>query len=190
MRTYQDVINTKGDIYKHLPTLKKYAEDCHSILEIGLGQGNATIAFLETCPNILRTIEIDPMNYAPGVQPEVEAIAIAKGIDYQIIVGDSRAETTAQRAPSRTDFLFIDGDHSHLTVKRELELYAPRTSKYIGFHDVVTFGYRDMNIVPENPHEHGINWAIERFLEQNPNWKIDYVSIFNNGLLILKNDNI
>lgn len=186
MRTYNDVINTPGDIWKHLPVLKKYAEDCLTIMEIGLGQGNATIAFLEAKPNILRTIEIDPENYSPGVAPEVEEIAKHYGVDYRIIVGDSRSDDTANKALGKVDFLFIDGDHSHLTVKRELELYGNRANKYIGFHDVVTFGYRDMNIVPENPSEHGINWPIERFLQNHPEWQIDYISLFNNGLLILK----
>jgi cephalosporin hydroxylase len=185
MRTYNNAVQQPSDIWKHLPILKKYAEECETIVEIGLGFGNSTLAFLEAAPKLVTTIEIDP-RWNEGIQADLRKIADEKNVRYDIIFGDSRSENT--NVPHEMDFLFIDGDHSHLTVKRELELYANRVKKYIGFHDIVTFGYRDMIIVPENPNEHGINWAIERFLEENNNWKIDYVSIFNNGLLILKNN--
>lgn len=184
MRTFENAKNEPGDIYKHLPTLNEYAAKSDSVLEIGFGYGNSTLAFIEAC-RFVRTIEIDRSWNLSGISNARE-YAKSLNTDYDIIYGDSRSNATLEASPD-VDFLFIDGDHSYKTVKKELEMYASKARKYIGFHDIVTFGYRNMIINPGDD-IHGINWAIEQFLETHPEWKIDYVNIFNNGLLILKHD--
>ena len=183
MKKYNDALKENSDIHRHLPILKEYAEKCNSVLEIGLGFGNSSLAFLEGNIKTLYTIEIDK-NWGLETIVDLKQIATEKQIDYQIIYGDS-ANVKPDR---RFDMLFVDGNHSYLAVKKELEIYPKYINKYIGFHDVVTFGYRDMVITPNN-HKQGINWAIDEFLQDNPEWVIDYTSIFNNGLLILKKIN-
>ncbi len=184
MKTYESALTENSDIVKHLPTLKRYAMDCDTITEIGLGQGNSTVAFMAAEPFKITTIEIDP-NWAPALKTELKQYALHLGVQHSITYSDSTQ--IADPSAFACDFLFIDGDHSYLTVKKELEMYAQHARKYIGFHDIVTFGYRNMVVKPGQD-KHGINWAIEEFLETNPNWKIDHVNIFNNGLLILKKD--
>ncbi len=64
----------------------------------------------------------------------------------------------------------------------ELRLHADKARKYIVFHDTTTFWEKGQG------HEsgHGLRYAIEPFLEQNPQWQIEYRAMNNNGLLILK----
>ena len=159
MKTYSDALKENSDIVKHLPILKEYASKCENILEIGLGFGNSTLAFLEASPKEVITIEIDK-NWGKDILENLFIVAKEKNVKYNIIYADSRNLTI----DDKFDMLLIDGDHSYLTVKKELEIYPNYINKYIAFHDIVTFGYRDMIITPEN-HKHGINWAIEEFLQ-------------------------
>lgn len=58
------------------------------------------------------------------------------------IVGDSHDPATVARLQERLagrqiDLLFIDGDHSYGSVRRDYELYAPLTRHLVAFHDMV-----------------------------------------------------
>lgn len=183
MRTYEQACNeTLSDIYLHLPILYQYASECDSVTEIGLGTtANSVLAFLKGCNNVT-SIDIDPM---PKVVASVKEYANSIGSNWNFLCKDSRLEPI-----ERTDFLFIDGEHSYNAVKRELELHSSQVRKYIGFHDVVSYASRN-----ENPNETGSKFiegivpAIFEFLVQNPKWKIDYYSPYCNGLLILRDEN-
>ncbi len=182
MKTYYDAIKEENDIYKHLPVLLEYGKKCDRIVEIGLRTGISTLAFIEAKPLYLTSVDI----YVDYNSDEIRGLnryAYENKVAFSIIEGDSRDIEIPL-----CDMLFIDGEHTYPTVSKELELHAGKVKKYLGFHDVVTFGYRNE---VDRGGKQGINWAIEEFLAENPNWVIDYVSIFCNGLLILKNtDNV
>lgn len=182
MKTYHDALKEESDIYKHLPVLLEYGRKCETIVEIGLREGVSTLAFIEACPKYLQSIDIE-IDWGSFPIQNLNLYAKKMGVEYHAMCGDSR---NGEIIPC--DMLFIDGEHTYPTVSKELELHSKRVKKYIGFHDIVTFGYRNE---VERGGKQGINWAIEEFLEENKNWVIDYVSIFCNGLLILKNtDNV
>lgn len=64
-----------------------------------------------------------------------------RGAGCPDIAGDSNDENTLKRLKGiigngRIDLLFIDGDHSFASVKKDYELYAPFTRHIIALHDV------------------------------------------------------
>jgi hypothetical protein len=182
MKTYKEGCEIESDINKHLPILLEYGKKCETIVEIGLREGISTLAFIEACPKYLQSIDIE-IDWSSKAIQNLTKYAEIKGVEFHAILGDSRK---GEIIPC--DMLFIDGEHTYEAVKKELELHPKKVKKYIGFHDVVTFGYRN-EVKREG--KQGINYAIEEFLEANKNWVIDYVSIFCNGLLVLKNtDNV
>jgi len=80
------------------------------------------------------------------------------------IIGDSHdpgtvGELKTQLAGRSIDLLFIDGDHSYDSVKRDYELYGPLTKHLIAIHDIQTPSvpndvkrFWNELIVPENIH--------------------------------------
>ncbi len=70
-------------------------------------------------------------------------------------------------------------------------LHAHKVRKYIGFHDIFTFGFRDeadydklhLGNYGEGP---GLWAALNPFLNAHHEWKIDFKTDENNGLLILR----
>lgn len=178
MKTYEQAYNTPSDIYLHLPALYGYAVDSSKVVEIGLGTtSNAIRAFLKGCKDVT-SIDIDPM---PNVVKDVQEYADHLGCKWEFIVGDS-----IQTDIPECDLLFIDGKHSYYTVIKELFKHHTKVNKFIGFHDVISYASRN-----ESPEETGNNFiegivpAIFMFLEQHPEWKVDYYSPYCNGLLIL-----
>jgi hypothetical protein len=181
MKTFEQAVITESDINQHLTVLLKYSLQSDSVVEIGLGRtSNAVRAFIKGCLNVI-SYDIDPM---PEVVEDVRQYANHIGCYWQFRLQDSTIEPIPE-----CDFLFIDGEHSYYAVSKELKMHSPNVRKFIGFHDVVSYANRN-----ESPYETGSRFiegivpAIFEFLQDNPQWKVDYYSPLNNGLLILKNE--
>jgi len=114
--------------YELVKTLKPEA-----ILEIGLGEGGSTRAFLIACRDHgghLYTIEINPNRHV------IESIAKHELNSYwTLITGDSREI----KWDKNIDILFIDSDHTPEVVEVELNKYLP----YLKRHGVLLV--HDMN---------------------------------------------
>ena len=164
-----------SDINEHLPTLKKYAEECDHITEMGVRWVVSTFAFMMGKPKKLISIDIDPVE-KHGIQT-IDLITLAKtaGVEFEFVLGD-----TTEIEIEETDFLFIDTLHTYTQLKKELALHPSKVKKYIGFHDTTTFAqvgeYKEVGLWP----------AIEEFLSSNPEWVIAEKFEKNNGLTILK----
>lgn len=172
---YNQRCSIPSDINEHLPTLKKYAEECDHITEMGVRWVVSTFAFMMGKPKKLISIDIDPVE-KHGIQT-IDLISLAKtaGVEFEFVLGD-----TTEIEIEETDFLFIDTLHTYSQLKKELTLHPSKVKKYIGFHDTTTFAqvgeYKEVGLWP----------AIEEFLSSNPEWVIAEKFENNNGLTILK----
>lgn len=178
---YQEKCSTPSDINQLLPFLKEYAEKCETVCEMGVRCPTSTYAFLAARPKKL--ISYDIGRY-PEVD-EVEVLAKAEGLDFTF-----KLEDVLQADIEETDFLFIDTFHCATQLERELARHSGKVKKYIGFHDTQTFwevGEPSYESVADKGTNcgRGLRYALEPFLENNPEWKIVFKTEINNGLTII-----
>jgi hypothetical protein len=55
---YEQLRNTPSDINEHLPTLKKYTEECDTIVEMGVRSIISTWAFLAGNPKKITSLDL------------------------------------------------------------------------------------------------------------------------------------
>lgn len=173
---YEEKVNTASDINQLLPYIRAVAEVCPVITEFGVRQPTSTYALLAGNPQKLTSYDV----YKDDAVAEVEEIAP----NFTFILGD-----TLQIEIEETDFLFVDTVHTATQLERELARHASKVRKYIGFHDIQSFGhvgeyYQGIN--PEINCGRGLWAALTPFLQNNLEWKIDFQTEINNGLLILR----
>ena len=171
---YEEKCLIPSDINEHLPTLKKYAEECEHITEMGVRWIVSTYAFLMGKPKRMISYDINPVNW------EWIKDLVKEDTDFQFIIGD-----TTKIEIEETDLLFIDTWHVYEQLKVELKLHANKASKYIILHDTTTFEFIGETITSDVVYE-GLWPAIEEFLEENPHWELLERYDNNNGLTILK----
>lgn len=158
------------DINQHLETLLTLASEVYHVTELGVRDGQSTRAFLAAdCKLRSYDLYLDP-----NVQKLFEH-AQSLGKDVQYIKGNSLNITIEP-----TDFLFIDTDHHYNQLRQELLLHHDKVSKYIGFHDTVTYGG------PSQGDSVGLLAAILEFLADHPEWRVFKHYRNNNGVTILE----
>lgn len=169
----QEFINAwkaQTDINEHIPVLSALAHNCKHITELGVGWAQSTRAFLRHDVE-LHCYEFKPQ---PGI-PEFFDEAKAAGRNVTLHVADTRQVEIAE-----TDLLMVDSLHIYEQVKEELRLHAPKTRKYIVFHDTTSyevngeFGGR------------GIWAAIREFMDTHPEWRMIIRYHNCNGLTVLQ----
>lgn len=173
---YKERCETPSDINEHLPVLKKYAEECEHITEMGVRWLVSTIGFLMGKPKKLMSYDIDPLENW-GIKTE-DIIALAKENEVEF---EFKIANTLNLEIVETDLLFLDTDHTYNQVKSELQLHGNKSRKYIVFHDTTSFEFSGMN-----GDTIGLWPAIEEFMKDNPHWVICERFYNNNGLTILK----
>lgn len=185
-KLYNSKLTSPSDIHEHLPTLKRYAEQCEHITEMGVRWVTSTYAFMMGHPKTLISIDMVSVEDScrmfgvPLISTEsLQELAKEEGIDYKFIVGDTRA---IEIEP--TDLLFIDTLHNYNQLKQELSLHANKVSKYIILHDTTTFEHSG-EIYGGLPPVKGLVPAIDEFLKDNSEWKLLEKYTNNNGLTIL-----
>lgn len=183
-KIYSDLVNTTSDINEHLPTLKRYAEECDHVTEMGVRWLVSTFALLSGHPKTLISIDIQHPSYFGADISIVETIAYDLGCEFKFILGN-----TLEISIDETDLLFIDTWHAYKQLKSELDKHSDKVRKYIILHDTTSYEFKD-----ETSYEfkgwvgtgQGIWPAIEEFLELHTSWSIHERYINNNGLTILK----
>lgn len=185
---YNELCSTPSDINEHLPTLKKYAEECKHITEMGTRGIVSTYALLMGKPKKLISYDICDIKIN-----EVTSLSNQNEIEFQFICADTCNVTIEE-----TDLLFIDTEHNYLQLKTELIKHGDKAKKYLIFHDTVSYGHRDSNayghyinlktIDADDNTKQGLIPAIEEFVNNNPNWVVHKTFTNNNGLIVLKNN--
>lgn len=166
---YVQLCTTPSDINEHLPTLRKYASECSSIVEMGVRAIVSTWALLAGMPHKMFSIDIvNPEDLGANLQ-EVYVRCAEAGIEFTFIKSN-----TFNIVIEETDLLFLDTLHTYDHVKKELELHGNKARKYIIIHDIMY-----------NP---SMFKAITEFVQDNP-WCIHKVFSNNNGLAVLKRIN-
>jgi hypothetical protein len=173
---YNQKCSTPSDINEHLPTLKRYAEECDHITEMGVRWVVSTFAFMMGKPKTLISYDIDPLENWGISTEELTTGANKNGIDFKF-----KLANTLELEIEETDLLFLDTDHTYNQVKGELSLHGNKSKKYIIFHDTTSFEFQGTN-----GDTIGLWPAIEEFITENPHWKIYERFRNNNGLTILK----
>lgn len=130
----------------HLPALVDHLDG--EIVEIGSFKGKSTIALglgSKWISERKRTIfAIDPFisngNYSDYFNEFQHNILNFRLANYVSPIKNFSQEAI-QDCPESISALFVDGDHSYLGVKRDIELYAPRVVRrgFIAFHDYTVY---------------------------------------------------
>ena len=173
-QTYEELCNRPSDINEHLPTLKKYADECEHITEMGVRWVVSTYALLMGKPKKLISYDINPINSEPIQQ------MVKDDTDFEFKVAN-----TLELEIEETDLLFIDTLHNYNQLKGELALHSNKARKYIIFHDTTSFEWIGESYTGKVD-EVGLWPAIEEFLENNEKWELHKRFTNNNGLTILK----
>ena len=163
---YKKLCETPSDINEHLPTLKKYASLCNSIVELGVRGMVSTWALLAGSPLEMVSVDIVDPSEHQGDTKETKELARSEGILWGFVKMSS-----LEFKFRRTELLFIDTIHFYDQLIQELRIHAPRTTKYIIMHDTA---------IPE------MERAIDDFLIGNMDWKVKETFENNNGLVVLQ----
>jgi len=158
-----------SELHEHLPTLRRLASQCHSVVEFGVQIAKSTTAFLAAQPDRLTSVDIADC-------PEARKLAQFAGrTEFKFIQADSLAIE-----PIPCDLLFVDSLHTEAQLYGELTRHAGAVKRWIVLHDTVTFGW-----IGENS-QLGLIPALLRFWRECRDWRLAEVYINNHGLLVLE----
>ena len=184
---FQQLCNIDSDINLHLNTLRYYASQSKTIVEMGVRWVVSTWAFLEGRPKKLTSYDIvNPKEWKRGdLLSPVEEYAKENNIDFKFILQD----VLTVKLP-KTDLLFIDTWHVYEQLIQELNMHSSQVNKWIILHDTETFGEKGENSVysiREKKEYLGLKYAVNEFLQNNADtWRLHEHYTFCNGLTILK----
>jgi hypothetical protein len=192
LKKYIELSKTQSDINEHLETLKRYAEECEVVIEMGVRSIVSTWAFLAANPKKLISLDLyNPAHFGGNLQ-EVYDAASQSNIDFKFVEQDSLTYDI-----DSCGLLFLDTWHSYVQLKKELIRHHSKVNKYIILHDTVSYANADeksaqemglLNDVETNLPK-GLWPAVEEFLYHNRNWVIWEKKPNNNGLTVLKRIN-
>jgi len=157
-----------SDINEHINTLLYYSRKCSHVTEFGVRTWVSTAAFLFGLENNHKFVGYDIVS-----MPEAQHLfdlAKKEGKNTEYIIRDV-LDPELEIEP--TEFLFIDTWHTFKQLKTELEKHSHSVSRFIAFHDTVSFGKTD-EILPwyEEWEYKWLLMAIDQFLILNPQRKI------------------
>lgn len=201
-QNYHKCATTVSDIWEHIPTLRRIASQCTSVIELGVRGNVSSWALLyglhendSGCEDkILIMNDINPCNCELVLSvAEAETTVKARFIQGN----DLDIDLPEIRGP--VDLVFIDTWHVYGQLKRELNKYAPITAKYIVLHDTTVdadFGESIRLHFNISVQQKQTGWdrselvvglwpAVEDFLEHNLDWVLLKRYTNNNGLTVL-----
>ena len=187
---------TPSDIYKHLPTLLRYANECDTLVECGVRSVVSSWAFaLSVKQGKSKELISCDLNAVAEVVRLAE-VCRREGVPFHFLTGSDLEVDIPE-----TDLLFIDTWHIYGHLRRELAKLAPLTRKYIIMHDTTVDAERgEVLRLKQNVDQAckrsgysrkdvttGLRLAVDEFLAANQEeWEVAEVFTNNNGLTVLK----
>ena len=188
---YLEKCKTPSDINEHLPTLLEYASKCDTIVECGVRDVCSSYSFAKGLKgkenNKFVMIDVHKSKF---VEPFL-GMCLEDNVNATFVTGsDLECELI------ETDLLFIDTWHIYGQLKRELARWNNSVKKYIVLHDTTTYEWKGeghwcaeesskTRNMPVDEIIKGLWYAVEEFLKENNDWKIEKRYTNNNGLTIL-----
>lgn len=127
---------------KELAWLKEEATNMTSIVEIGCWRGRSTRVLLDNCKGDVYAV--DHWQGSPkcitkeiAVREDVYSVFMKNVGHYpnlRVMMGSSE-EGAEHFNGGKVDMVFIDGDHRHEAVKKDISLWLPKCTKLISGHD-------------------------------------------------------
>jgi hypothetical protein len=209
--TYKQLCEESSDINEHLPTLRLYASKSARIAELGTRNVISAVALacgLADSP-YLTNADITPTKklYLFDILPDIDLARIEEGCfnkGITIIDNFGSNDLDADIDDDVYDMLFIDTCHNFPHCYEELCKFGSKTERYILLHDTtidgITSEYVRLKCEPqhykqyveyyknkytEDDFKKGLQFAIDKWLSENPDWKVRKVYTNNNGLTIL-----
>lgn len=164
-----------SDMLLHMPVLEHFASRCDSVLELGTRDGHSTLALLAGLSGRpwtrMTSLDIRPTPFVEWLAP------LAPNWSFRAV--DTADESVAADIEP-ADLVLIDTLHTDRHIRRELDLYGKKASRFIVFHDTDTCGELDRS--GQNPNEKGISDAIRDFTRSG--WRLEYETCRCNGLQV------
>lgn len=201
---YQNACRQRTDINEHVPTLRSFASKCRRIREFGVRSGVSTWAMLGgACDYVKSHPEecVEVHGYDLNGPAPVYAQARNGIVGFPTITSTFTKGNVLHVPATPCELLFIDTFHVYGQLKRELQLHAPLTTKYIIMHDTTVDGvtseltrnrwdlakYMERTGFTEYELTQGLWKAVEEFLEENStSWRLLHRYENNNGLTVLE----
>jgi hypothetical protein len=134
IQKYEELSDRPSDINEHLHTLKKYTEECNTVVEMGVRSIVSTWAFLAGNPKKLISLDLyNPTKFGGNLQEVYDAVK-ETNIDFSFV-----EDSSLNYELKNCDLLFIDTWHSYLQLKMELNRHHKKVNKYIILHDTVSY---------------------------------------------------
>lgn len=194
-RVYEYYCNEPSDIYQHIPVLKGLAEECSSVVEIGVRNVVSTWGILKglsLSPFPQRSyLGIDISDPPENTFNLAKNLSEANNVNFNFWLANDMTIDIPM-----TDMLFIDSYHIYAHLSYELEKFSPNVRKYIIMHDTSDpWGYADEpgyggdyseypSFIDQN--KKGLWPAIEDFLARHPEWALHQRLLNCHGLTVLR----
>jgi len=197
IQKYNYYCQSPSDINEHLPTLYQYAQECESVIELGVRGVISSYALINGLMNNNKKNKKILLNDISHCDIN-ELLSITNNLPIEVNykwINDLDLDIR-----ENVDLTFIDTWHVYGHLKRELDKFSKVTNKYIIMHDTTVDEWHGETIrigwnaeqqsketgIPVNEINKGLWPAIEEFLVANKNWKIKERFRNNNGLTILE----
>jgi glycosyltransferase involved in cell wall biosynthesis len=161
--------NIKRDLNEHFDFLKIMASSVDRVTAFEKRK-ESSIPFLAAQPKTY-------ISYQRENDPLQAVLMQVKGnTDYKVTHAFNSLTTQIEE----TDLLWIDTIHSANQIYQELNLHAPKVSRFIIIRSTGTFGE-----TAEGSDEPGLNYGLEEFLEKNPEWFVFKVIPHQYGMTVI-----
>ena len=208
---YKKLCEEPSDINEHMETLKLYASKCARVCELGVRGCVSAVALaqgLVESPYITNE-DITPAKklYLYDISSDIDLSRIEEGcFSNGITIYDhfGQNDLDVMDYGDKYDLLFIDTAHNYPHCYEELCKFGKNTERYIILHDTTIDGitseyirlryvdqhYKEFveyyrNKYTEDDFKKGLQFALDKWLAENPEWKVRKVYTNNNGLTIL-----